>query len=285
MKHFLLLIAFASLYTVVLFPFTSYMKSRPVVEKIGYIPDPAAMKLLSADQHQLAAASLVWNVISYYGGLMEQAKSREQFRPEFPAMQKMIETAAYLDPYNMDAYYFAQAMVWSTGQVTVTNRLLEYGMRYRTWDYYLPYFAGFNYAYFLKDYANAARNYRRVGELTGSDLAMTLAGRYLYESGRTDMAISYLTLMVKNAGNDAVKKALETRLNAFLSVRTIEQAVDVFAKKFHRRPKTIEDLMRNKILAEVPQDPYGGTFYIDEKGKVRSTSKFSFAPVKQRRRA
>ncbi len=59
-------------------------------------------------------------------------------------------------------------IVWGAGLVSATNELPEYGMRYRTWDYYLPFFAGFNYAYFLKDYENAARCYKRVGELTGA---------------------------------------------------------------------------------------------------------------------
>ncbi len=276
MKRFLLLLAFISVYIAVIFPFTSYMKNRPAVEKIGYVPEPGALKLLSADQHQFAAASLIMNVISYYGGLIEQAPSRELFQRDLPAMQKMVEASVQLDPYNMDAYYFAQAMVWSTGQVTVTNRLLEYGMRYRDWDFYLPYFAGFNYAYFLKDYANAAKNYQRAGELTGSNLMMTLAGRYMYEAGRTDMAISYLSLMVKTATNPAIKKPLQTRLDAFLVVRTIEKAADAFVKQVHRQAKSIEELVEKGYLNDIPRDPYGGTFFIDNEGRVRSTSKFSF---------
>ncbi len=61
----------------------------------------------------------------------------------------------------MDAYYFAQAvLVWDVGQVRLANELLEYGMRYRTWDYLLPFFAGFNYSYFLKDNEKAAQYYR-----------------------------------------------------------------------------------------------------------------------------
>src|ERR1035437_4961022 len=51
-------------------------------------------------------------------------------------------------------------------------------MKYRTWDWQLPFFAGFNSAFFLKDYAAAARYYQRAGELSGSDLSRLLAGRY-----------------------------------------------------------------------------------------------------------
>ncbi len=279
MKPRVLLVAFLSLYIVVISPFTSYMKNKPVIEKIGYVPEAGVLKLLSADQHQFVAASLMLTVISYFGGLLEQASNKIDIRPEFPALQKMIEDTVQLDPYNMDAYYFAEAMVWFTGQVSATNRMLEYGMRYRNWDFYLPYFAGFNYGYFLKDYRNAARYYERVGELTGTALPMTLAGRYLYEAGRTDMAISYLSLMAKNARNSAVKKSLQTRLDAFLAVRKIEIAADRFWKNHHRRPRSPEELLREKYLTEIPIDPYGGKFYIDAQGKIRSTSKFAFGVV------
>ena len=276
MKPVLLLTTLILFYSAVTFPFTSYVKSRPVIEKIGYVPEPDALKLLSADQHQFTSASLMMSLISYYGSLAEQAPNEVYAKPEFPAMQKMVEAAVQLDPYNMDAYYFAEAMVWFTGQVTATNRMLEYGMHYRDWDFYLPYFAGFNYAFFLKDYASAAKYYQRVGALTGTDLPMTLAGRYLYEAGRTDMAISYLSLMVKNAGNEAVKKALQTRLDAFLAVRKIEIAADLFQKKLHRRPLSPRELLLSGYLSKIPVDPYGGIFYIDVQGKVRSTSKFAF---------
>jgi hypothetical protein len=82
--------------------------------------------------------------------------------------------------------------------------------------------------------------------------------------------------MVKTAGNDAVRKSLQTRLQAFLEVRKIEKTVDEFKTIFQRSPRSIDELQAKGYLTEIPVDPYGGTFYIDEKGKVRSTSKFAF---------
>jgi hypothetical protein len=265
------------IYLVIIFPFTAYMKSKPFVEKVGYIPTPEILKLISADQKQTLAAVLMMKTIIYYGGLVERAKSHIAVFVDYPGMFQAISATIKLDPYNLDAYYFAQAvLVWDAKQVETANELLEYGMRYRDWDYSLPFFAGFNYAFFLKDYATAARYYKRVGELLGTDLPMNLAGRYMYESGRTDMAISYLSEMIKGARNDALKKSLQTRLKAFQAVRTIEQAKEPFLKKYHRYPASMEELLRTGYLKELPVDPYGGQFFIDKKGMVRSTSKFAF---------
>ncbi len=277
MKKYALLSVLLLSYLAIIFPFTSYMNNKPFLERMGYTPEPFVMKFLSADHYRLTAASLMAKVISYYGGLLEQYRNKIYMPPEFPEMEKTIEAAVRLDPYNMDSYYFAQAiMVWNAQQVKATNELLEYGMQYRTWDFYLDYFAGFNYAYFLKDYASAAKYYRRIGELTGADLPMTLAGRYMYESGRTDLAIAYLSSMLKAATNDAVRRSLQTRLEAFQGVRTIEEAISRFSGKIRRKPRSIEELLEKGYLTEIPVDPYGGKFYIDEKGTVRSSSRFAY---------
>ena len=283
MRKYALLLVLLLSYLAIISSFTTYIKNKPFVEKIGYTPDPGVLKLLSADQYRFVAASMLMKVISYFGSLVEPAQNRVSIQPEYAPMQQMIESAVQLDPYNIDAYYFAQAiMVWDARQVRATNRLLEYGMRYRTWDFYLPYFAGFNYAYFLKDYANAAKYYKRVAELTGDNLIINLTGRYMYESGRTDQAILYLSLMVKSSSNEAVKKSLQTRLLAFQGVKSIEQAADHFAGKYHRRSRSLEELVRKGYLKEFPIDPYGGMFYIDLMGKVRSTSKFAFGVAEKK---
>jgi tetratricopeptide (TPR) repeat protein len=277
MKARVLFLILICSYLAIIFPFTSYMKNKPFVEKIGYSPAPVVLKILAADQHGFVASSLIMKVIFYYGGLVEQAMNKVIIPPEYPEMQQTVESAVKLDPYNMDAYYFDQAiMVWGAGQVRATNELLEYGMQYRSWDFYLPYFSAFNYAYFLKDYENAAKYYKRVADLTGDVLLINLSGRYLYESGRTDLAIGYLSVMSKSATNEAIRKTLQTRLQAFEGIRKIEQAEDSFKKKLHRPPRSVEELIQKRYLTELPVDPYGGKFYIDQEDKVRSTSKFAF---------
>jgi len=177
----------------------------------------------------------------------------------------------------MDAYYFAQAtLVWDAKQVKLANDLLEYGMGYRTWDYSLPFYVGFNSAYFLKDYAKAAEYYKRAGELSGSELFMNLTGRYLYESGNSKMAIDYLTVMEKGASIPAIKKTFQIRLQAIKEGYRIELARDRFLQEMGRLPFSVEELLNKGFLADKPVDPYGGNFYLEPDGSVRSTSKFAF---------
>jgi tetratricopeptide (TPR) repeat protein len=182
----------------------------------------------------------------------------------------------------MDAYYFSENVtIWDPREVHFTNELLKYGMRHRDWDWYLPSFAGFNYAYYVKDFELAAASYKRMAELTGTDLPMRLAGRYLYEAGRTDLAIAYISAMEKGATNDAIRKSLSIRLKAFKAVKQIEVARDAYVRSYKKRPVSIEQLMEKGLLQDKPVDPYGGSFYIDRAGQVRSTSKFAFIGKKE----
>lgn len=278
MKRVVFLPVLIACYLTVLLPFTGYMRSRPFMEKLGYTPRAEVLKAIGADQKVFVAAALVMKTLFYYGTLVEKNLSKIEVPPDYYAIYKTIETAVKLDPYNMDAYYFGQAvMAWDVGRYREANALLEYGMKYRDWDFYLPFFAGFNYAYFLKDYQNAAKHYKRAAELSGNPLYANLAGRYMYEAGQTDLALAYLSAMEKGSRNPSFKKSFQVRIEALQAVKKIEAAQAMFRKDTGTSRVSIEELLSKGYLKKPPVDPYGGRFYIDEKGQVRSTSKFAFA--------
>lgn len=267
-------------YGLLIGPFSLYMANKPIEEKLGYVPSVKLLKPLSADQKELVGASLVIKVLMYFGGIIGKAQEGKVISepPDLQGMSRLLHGAVQLDPYNMDAYYFAQGFLsWDAKQFKVANALLDYGMKYRTWDWYLPFFAGFNSAYFMKDYPKAAAYYKRAADLSGQDLHKSLAGRYIQESGQTDLAIAYLSAMEKGEKNQALKKSYQIRLVAFHEVRRIEVARDRFVAEHSRLPVSIEQLIQLGLLAPAPVDPYGGRFYLDPSGKVATTSKFAFA--------
>lgn len=264
------------LYGILMAPFVSYLHNKPVVEKLGYVPSVAAFKVITADQKELVAAFLIMKVLMYFGGLYEKADNQLAVAPDYMSMSRLLHGATKLDPYNMDAYYFAQGfLTWDVKQYKIANDLLDFGMKYRTWDWQLPFFAGFNYAYFLKDYRKAAIYYQKAGELSGSDLSIMLAGRYLQESGQTELAIAYLASMIKGERNPSIRKSYETRLEAFKESRRVEIARDRYLKATGFMPSGIEQLIGTGYLSPPPKDPYGGKFYLDKSGRVLTTSKFA----------
>ncbi len=198
--------------------------------------------------------------------------------PDWNRVYDALYTATRLDPYNMDAYYFAQAVLsWDAGRPRQAIDLLEYGFSHRTWDWYLPFFLSFNYAFFVRDYSKAGEYLTKAAELNPrAAWFSSLAARYYYEGGRTALALTYLEEMISTARNEAIKKHLMTRAEALKKILKLEEAVLIYEQRFHRAPENLEELVRAGILKHIPEDPYGGNFYLDEQGKVRTTSKLAY---------
>lgn len=268
---------FLMAYGCLILPFTAFLAQRPVEVKLGYLPHPQLLKVLTADQGLLVAEMSVVKVLFYFGTIVEKFHDNVIIRPEHANMYRTLQTATQLDPYNMDAYYFAQAaFTWELNRVAEVNALLLHGVKYRTWDPWINFYLGFNYAYFLKDYANAAKYLQRAGELAPKNaLFSKLAARYYYESDQTEAGLAYLEAMIAGAKDKAVKQTYQVRYDALLVVLTVEKAQSAFLANTGRQPESIDELVRAGFLPQIPVDPYGGTFYLDEHERVRSTSKLA----------
>ena len=252
------------------------MRNRPVALKLGFAPQSKLLKLFAGEHAATLAFRTVVQVMFYFGSFFEEDFNRLQQSPVYVDMYQHLKSAVELDPYNMDAYYFAQAsFTWEVGQHVIVNKMLDYGMKYRTWDYHLPFYAGFNSAYFLKDYASAARYYKIAAERSGNSLFTKLASRYFHEAGENKLALDFLDVMIKGARDQKTRLIYEQRREALLAVQKINQSVALFKEKFHRSPNDLSEIIEKNFLTDFPADPYGGDFYLDDDGRVRSTSKFA----------
>jgi predicted transcriptional regulator len=66
------------------------------------------------------------------------------------------------------------------------------------------------------------------------------------------------------------------RAEALERILELEEAVSAYRKRFQQPPESIEKLVEKGFIERIPADPYGGYFYLDEQGKVRTTSKLAF---------
>jgi len=269
-------------YLLLIVPFTSHLKNRPLQLKVGYVPEAKVLKFITADQRYAIADWVVLKVLFYFGSLVEKAKGENLYasKPDYLGMFRILQTGLRLEPYNADAYYFAQAaFTWEIGRYAEVNNLLEHGMKYRTWDSQLPFFAGFNAAYFMKDYKKAAEYMKKAAEIAKEQQFATLAARYFYEAGETEFAILFIDMMKSSAKDANERKLYEYRRKALIAVKSIENAIKVYRLRAGTAPATLAELVSGGYLPLIPDDPYGGKFYLDEDGKVRSTSKLTFAVI------
>lgn len=266
-------------YLALIVPFSASLANRPVVVKLGTLPDAELLKVVAGDQRYLVAQYAVVKVLFYYGTLVEKFQQKIVIEPEYFNMFKTLQASSRLDPWNADVYYFTQAaFTWELKKIAEVNEMLKYGMQYRTWDYQLPFFAGFNAAYFQKDYTTAALYLKKAAELSHDPLMANLSARYFYESGQNELGLRFIEFMQKHTTDSKLIALYELRKQALIAVMTIQGAVEEYGRRFGKAPSRISDLITSGVLRRIPADPYGGKFYIDEKGVARSTSKFAFAP-------
>jgi hypothetical protein len=253
---------------------TDIRRNTPAPERLGYIPSFEVAFFSSLEYRLLISELLFYDAIFYYGTMMERPKER----PEFERIFKYVNTSTRLNPYNIDSYYFGQAILTSeAGMVREMNALLLRGLPKRNWDFYLPFFLGFNYSYYLHEYGNAAKYMARAAELNPAEgYLASLTGRLYYQANKTDLAIQYLKTMAKGVKNAAVKKSLEVRIDAFERIAFLENAVKLYESRTGKYPAELNDLVRGRVLKGIPPDPYGGEFYIDPTDRsIKTTSNFA----------
>ena len=250
---------------------TKYRKHTPPEERLGFIPSFEVAYFSSLEYRLLVSELIFYDATFYFGAIVDKPEEK----PDYGRIWKYVNTSVRLNPYNIDPYYFGQAILtWDAGMVREMNAMLEKGASKRNWDFYLPFFLGFNYSYFSNDYDKAARYMAKAAELNpDAGFLIPLAGRLFYQADKTDWAVQYLSMMLKGVKNDAIKKSLGIRIEALARIAFLEKGVRHFASLNGRPPRKLDELLSAGILKKIPADPYGGQFYFDPRdNKIKTTS-------------
>lgn len=260
---------------------SSHLHQRPVAVKAGRMLPAEVLKPVFSEFRTLVADWSIVRTLFYFGTLIDKNRNNVIVTPEYNQMYYNLAQSLKLDPYNLDAYYFSQAIfTWDVGRIAETNRMLDYGMKYRIWDWQLPFWAGFNSFYFLKDYAAAANYFQRAAVLSENPIFAKLAARYQYEAGHEELGIAFLESMIRSARSEQVRHLYRTRKLALEALKTLTVAVAEYRRRYGLLPEPLSLLVDRHILPQLPEDPYGGDFFLDSEGRVRTTSKLSFSRAK-----
>ncbi|MDI6851121.1 MAG: hypothetical protein QMD82_04200 [bacterium] len=272
---FLALLGFLALTNFVFETKVKYHFKRGESESFRLFAKPGFEKWSAFEFSFLKAFYYTLSLRVYLGKLSEKYLTPPPFAKE--PIVRTAEVVTRLCPYYYDIYYIANGYLsWDFGDVETANRFLKKGISYypKRWIFHL--YLGFNYFYFLKDYEKGAHYLLKASELSGRPFYAHLAAKLLYASGRTEIAIRIVKNMLENTKDEGWRKSLEIRLKALEGIYTIEKAVEAFREKIGRNPENIQELVKTGFLKSIPEDPYGGEFYLDEAGNVKTTSNLAF---------
>ena len=241
-------------------------------EGIGLVMPSAVAQIVALEFKGLFADAIFSKAMTYYGGKL--IRKEEPTDEEWNWIYRNMDVATDLDNYFLDPYYFgAINLSWGANKVNDANALLGKAFRYRDWDWTIPFYLGFNYFYFLQDNEKAAFYLMEASKKQrAGTLLPTLAARLAYQGKKTENAIIFLQEILKKTDDETVKKAYEKRLNALKGILFLEKAVAAYQDKFKAQPNKLDELIAKGIISALPQDPYGGKFYLHKDGSIKTTS-------------
>jgi hypothetical protein len=250
-----------------------------------FILPSSILKVASLDYKGVISDFLFIKGIVYIGGSVAEGRAGKLKinESQWHEFYNFMDVSSDLDPYFQDPYYLANAfLTWDAGMIHEVNTLLSKGSRSRTWDWSLPFFAGFNYFYFLNDNDNASKWLMEASRRPGaSPVLASLASKLAFKANRTDSSISFLEEMIKRTDDESMKELFEKRVDVFKAILALEKALDTYQKQFRIKPSDLKELVKKRIIAEIPREPYGGKFYIDSGGNVRTSSESQLMPFRK----
>lgn len=249
--------------------------SKPRHEQLFALP-ANVLRVVSGQFKEISADLSFLNALTWLGGSRTQPDTGRYLPQQYEWLHATLKNAVTLDPYFLDPYYLMNsALIWDRYKLDEVNGLIAKGADKRTWDPLLPFFAGFNFFYFLNDGEQSFYYLKQASKRSGGNpFYDRLASRVAYRANKTELAIMYLEEQIRDAEVKGLKNTMidvERRLEVLKGIRQIEVAVEAYKELFSRPPASIDELTKLRLLTAIPKEPNGGSFYLDPDGRVRST--------------
>jgi hypothetical protein len=172
-----------------------------------YLPNGAALELISFG-YKNALANLLWfRTISYFGE--HYATDKNYFW-----LNHMCELVSELSPHAAHVYQFCSNMLsWEANAPEQSIELLSKGIERSPHDWRLYYYRAITYLYFLKSTERARDDFVTASRLEGAPvLVKRLAAKTLVELDSPSAAITLLETLLAEERDPSARKALAERL-------------------------------------------------------------------------
>lgn len=240
---------------------------------------PAFVKGASLEFSNIISNYIMLSVLTFMGEKVIHEKNTTP--AEWEKIYNALKVTITLDPRSSDPFILATTTLpWEAGMVHETNELLKLAAEHRPNDYRPYFFLWYNYYYFLTDLEQAAIYLQKAAGIPGAPkyLKPLTTRMYLY-SGQLEGSLLYTKETLDNTIDPSMRQYLLKRLDALKKIHLLEETVKVYQEKYQTRPKSLGELVTAGLLDSIPDDPYGGQFFITNSGRVYTNSKL--VPLKK----
>lgn len=249
---------------------TDSNSSDPSSESL-FLPKREAVEVLSFGYKTTLANALWFKTVSYFGKHYRSDKNYEW-------LSHMCELVTDLNPNSTHVFEFGSLMLaWEAKKPKEAISLLDKAISAHPTDWKFLYLRGFFRYFFFNDIESAKNDFVSSAKLPGAHpVVKRIAAKELAASEGPERAVEFLIETLKTTDDPRAKEALTERLKEALlekGFKSLRIAVEVYVKRFNKKPSSIEDLVKEKIVAPLGPDPFGGSYKLDPNtGEPYSTS-------------
>jgi len=270
---------FVAVFTLALIPIVQLQRSldhhtdgtSAQIEELAQLPRGEYLKAALLGYDNLGADVLWLRLLQVLG-------KKRNTTDEYEWIYHAMDVITTLDPQYGYVYYVGGVVLTNlANRVDLSNRLLEKGFKENPKVWNIPFLLGYNHYFILGDAAKAAEYIAAAARLeSGPAYLPGLASRMYAEANSPDTALQFLEALWRQTSDAGMREVLEKRAKEVMierDIRSLELAVQQYSAKQGHLPCRLHDLVSGGHLAQIPQEPFGGSYELDSRtGKVTSST-------------
>lgn len=187
----------------------------------------------------------------------------------YVALAKVQLVTAQLNPKHEDNYYTAAAILPWNGQLDTAQLILTYATDARIHDATPPFFRGFDKYYFLHDYVGGGQDLLLAADRSqgGNAIGLRSIASHWFERGyEPSQARNMILAMTKSSTDPRLTGLLHARADRLEGLIMLQAAAKKFKEATGRTLASLDELVRSKFIVQIPNDPFGIGYVIDNEG-------------------
>ena len=209
-------------------------------------------------------------------GAVQVAGTRKLTPNDYDRLALMIQTVVQFDPKFKVPYLLGGVILGdSRAHVQEALKILTLGRANHPDDWRFPFYTGYLHYFSLGDPVEGGKALESAAKIEGSPPYLPLLAARMFSEGRKpETALRFLTEMMRQENDPARLEVLKRRIHEVVAERDmqlLESAVEAYHNKTGRLPRELSDLVREEMIDQIPEDPYGGRYLLSPDGQIRST--------------
>lgn len=243
---------------------------KPKVETIAAYPEPDFAKIMFMGLNAFAADLLFARSQYYFGSHYVTDRT-------YPLLEQMVRVVLALNPSLEYAIPFGEAAISSMrtpDAIESANSLLRLGHELYPDDYYYVFNQGYNYFIYLNDMEKAyPLMYEAISMKSAPPKVIWLVNHVATMGGGYRLGYEYTKDRLEKTKDKNMRDQFEKELRHFANLLVLSEAAEEYYKKYGKSPdKELQELVKSKLVSEIPEDVYGGEYYYDEEARLVKTT-------------